>query len=352
MNRAIVAGPMRPDILGQLVDPSTLEPLALPSPDALVAPSGARYPIDQGIPSFVPKGALDDQTIRSFSEKWEKHRYYREHTRAFYTSWYLARFGFGDEAGLAAFLRDKRFVLDAGTGAGRDAANFAALTGGTVVGVDTAWHALSTAAADPSRAAAIAEGKNVVALVHADLHALPFPDGFFDYISCDLVIHHTPEPRTAFEALARKLAPGGEIAVYVYRKKSVIREYTDDYVREQIKHLSFEEALEITRSITKLGQAFAALRQKITIEEDIPVLGIPRGEYDVQRFLHWHVLKCFWNDDFDFFTNNVVNADWYHPVHCHRFTPDEFRAWFPAERWEVLAWDEQEAGLSCRARRR
>ena len=50
------------------------------------------------------------------------------------------------------------------------------------------------------------------------------------------------------------------------------------------------------------------------------------------------------------FTNNVVNADWYHPVHCHRFTPEEFRAWF--QDWDILAWDEQEAGISCRARKR
>ena len=26
-------------------------------------------------------------------------------------------------------------------------------------------------------------------------------------------------------------------------------------------------------------------------------------------------MKCFWNDDFDFFTNNVINADWYHPIY-------------------------------------
>ena len=32
-------------------------------------------------------------------------------------------------------------------------------------------------------------------------------------------------------------------------------------------------------------------------------------------------MKCFWNDDFDFFTNNVINADWYHPIHCFRYTP-------------------------------
>ena len=339
-----------------LVEPETNSPLVVELEDAagsvgegwLVAPAGQRYEIREGIPSFVAKETMDEQTVRSFDEKWEKHKTYREETRAFYTDWYLARFGFGDRAGLSRFLEDKKLILDAGTGAGRDAANFVELAPASrVFGIDTAWHALVTSARNARQEAG---GKPQARLVHADIHRLPFADGSFDFINCDQVIHHTPEPRVAFEALARKLRVGGEIAVYVYRKKSVIREFTDDYVRERIKHGSFEDALAVTSAITKLGKAFAELNQRVRIEEDLTVLGIEKGDYDVQRFLHWHVLKCFWNPTFDFFTNNVVNADWYHPVHCHRFTPEEFRAWF--QDWDILAWDEQEAGISCRARKR
>jgi len=192
--------------------------------------------------------------------------------------------------------------------------------------------------------------------VHADINRLPFPDGFFDFVNCDQVIHHTPDPPKTFLNLTRKLKTGGQVATYVYRKKSVVREFTDDYIRDRIKDDSFEKALETCEAITKLGKAFSDLKANVTIEEDIPVLGITKGTYDVQRFLHWHVLKCFWNDEFDFFTNNVVNADWYHPVYCFRYTPEEFKAWFApspsAEKgWEILAWDEQEAGISCRARK-
>ena len=343
---------MNHDLLRLLVDPFTLAPLTCSSDDedplegTLRTSQGSSFEIHDGIPSFVPKETLDEQTVRSFDGKWERHHTYREHTRAFYTSWYIARFAFGDAAGLARFLEDKRFVLDAGTGAGRDAANFtSAGPCSTVFAVDTSWHALVTNAR-----AARESGARVPLLVHADLHRLPFQDGFFDFINCDQVIHHTPEPRVAFEALAKKLKPGGEIATYVYRKKSVIREFTDDYVRDRIKDGSFAQALVVTEAITKLGKAFADLKQEVTIDEDITVLGIEKGTYDVQRFLHWHVLKCFWNADFDFFTNNVVNADWYHPVHCHRFTPEDFRAWFDG--WDIQAWDVQEAGISCRARKR
>jgi SAM-dependent methyltransferase len=337
--------------LDTLVAPESLEPLTCAVNErnlkevleaTLATKTGETFPIREGIPSFVPANITDDQTIRSFSQKWAKHRYYREHTRNFYTDWYLQRYGFGDMAGLRSFLARKQFILDAGTGAGRDAQNLAENSDATVFAIDTAWDALSVANADMKQ--------ERVRFVHADLHKLPFPDAFFDLVNCDQVIHHTPDPRAAFTALMRKLKPGGHVCTYVYKKKSPVREFTDDFVREQIKDLDAEEALKLCEPITKLGRTLAKLNVTVNVEEDIPLLGIKKGEHDLQRFFHWNLFKCFWNDEFDFFTNNIINLDWYHPVHCHRFTPDEFRVWFD-DGFEVEAWDVQDAGISCRARK-
>ncbi len=350
---------MRRSSIQHLVSPDSLEPLTLHPASAQAAPqrsaaddddiSGgvltagdARYTIDKGIPSFVPQDVAADQTVKSFGQKWEKHRYYREHTRAFYTEWFVQRYGLGDVTGLQEMLAGCRTMLDAGTGAGRDATNFAAHSEGLVFGVDTSWEALRVQAENGT-----ADNHE---LVHADVNKLPFPDEFFDFINCDQVIHHTPDPPLTFSNLRKKLKTGGTITTYVYRKKSVIREFVDDYVRERIKDMPIDQALEVCEGFTLLGKAFAALEATVELDEDIPILDIKKGTYDVQRFLHWNVMKCFWNDDFDHFTNNIVNVDWYHPVYCFRYTPQEFRAWFD-EGWEVLAWDEQEAGISCRARK-
>ncbi len=308
----------------------------------LIAGEEQSYPIHQGIPSFVDAEVARNQTVNSFAQKWARHRYYREHTRRFYTQWYLDRYGFFETDRLRSFLEGMTHILDAGTGSGRDAVNFAEHSTATVYAVDTAWEALEVARRQ------IAEPR--VAFVHADLHHLPFADGFFDFINCDQVIHHTPDPREAFEILRRKLKPGGQICCYVYRKKSPIREFTDDHVRERISKLPADEALETCDAITKLGRTLAELHLTVEIEEDIPILGIPKGPIDLQRLFHWHLFKCFWNEEFDFFTNNIVNFDWYHPEYCFRFEPDEFRAWF-AEGWEIRAWDVQESGISCRARK-
>lgn len=308
----------------------------------LVSAGKRSFPIRQGIPSFVGKDVAVDQTVLSFAQKWAKHRYYREHTRRFYTQWYLDRYGFFELDQLQGFLSGMSNILDAGTGSGRDAVNFAEHSTAAVFAVDTAWEALEVARKQ------IAEPR--VAFVHADLHRLPFPDGFFDFINCDQVIHHTPDPRAAFEILRRKLKSGGHICCYVYRKKAPIREFTDDYVRERISKLPADAAIEACEAITKFGHTLADLHVTVEVEEDIPILGIKKGPIDLQRLFHWHMFKCFWNDEFDFFTNNIVNFDWYHPEHCFRFEPDEFRAWF-AEGWDVAAWDVQESGISCRARK-
>lgn len=343
MKREFLAYLVCPDSLSQLELRVSSESSSEVITGELVGDDDVVFPIRDGIPSFTSRSVEDEQTVRSFAQKWQKHRYYREHTSDFYTDWFLKRYGFGDLDGLRAFLDGMRVVLDAGTGAGRDAVNFARHSSATVFVVDTAWEALATQAGDDSRPD--------FPLVHADVNHLPFPDEFFDFINCDQVIHHTPDPPATLLNLRRKLKVGGEVCCYVYRKKAVLREFADDYVRERIKELPAEEALQVCEGITHLGKALAALKATVQIEHDIPVLGIKKGTQDVQRFIHWNVMKCFWNDDFDFFTNNIINFDWYHPEYCHRYEPKAFRAWFD-DGWEVLHWDVQEAGISCRARRR
>ncbi|HHH28322.1 MAG TPA: class I SAM-dependent methyltransferase [Polyangiaceae bacterium] len=334
----------------QLVSPESAEALTLNVDErrgddvvsGSLAAGDRRYAIESGIPRFVPTDVMDDQTVQSFAQKWEKHDYYRRHTAGFYTQWYVDRYGFETEEGLRGFLAGKKNVLDAGTGSGRDAANFARLTEEPtqVWGVDTAFISLQRASKEI--------GDARIGFVNADINQLPFPDEFFDVISCDQVIHHTPEPRATFANLRRKLAVGGTICCYVYRKKAVIREFVDDYVRDRVADLPIDEALEAMTGITALGKALAELDQTLELVEDIPVLGIKKGTYDLQRFVHYNIMKCFHNADFDDFTNNIVNVDWYHPRYCFRYTPDEFRAWFD-EGWEIQHFDEREAGLSCRA---
>lgn len=285
----------------------------------LIDASEIRYPIVEGIPVFAEESAADE----TFSLKWRligDSYGHESRTRTVRQNWYLERFGFETREQLLEFLRSKELILDAGTGSGVDTAMFAE-SGVTVVAIDL------------SQEAALATYRHLgqlrnVHVMQADLCALPFPPGVFDFISCDQVLHHTPNTSGSFDALVQHLRQGGHMALYVYKRKGPIREFTDDYIRQHTTQMSAEECYELCKAIALLGKALSDLKTEIQIPADIPLLNVKAGSEDVQRFFYWNVLKCFWNDDYDVVTNTVINFDWYHPRYASRHTPEEVQSWF------------------------
>ena len=89
--------------------------------------------------------------------------------------------------------------------------------------------------------------------------------GIFDFIYCQEVLHHTGNAKAAFRNLCAILAPGGRIAIYVYRKKAPAREYMDDHVRALIAALPYEKAMAACRQITELGRRLSKIKSEIQI---------------------------------------------------------------------------------------
>jgi SAM-dependent methyltransferase len=302
---------------------------------------GNEFAVTDGVPLFAAAAAEGD----TFGFKWSligDSYGHEEPSRTSRRQWYLDRFGFETEAKLSSFLSERPRVLDAGTGSGVDTSMFAD-TGATVVGVDL------------SRNAALATYRRLgarpnVHIVQADLLQLPFAPSSFDYVSSDQVLHHTPDTATTLRAVARHLAPGGSIAIYVYNRKAPIREFADDFIREKVTKMSVEEAYEVSKSLAMLGKALTEIDAKIEVPE-ISLLGIPGGEEDAQRFVYWNMLKCFWNPDFDFELNVLINFDWYHPKYAWRHTHEEVEAWFRELGFDIERLVDVQSGLSAVATR-
>ena len=125
------------------------------------------------------------------------------------------------------------------------------------------------------------------------------PPASFDLVFSEGVLHHTPSTEAAFKALARLLRPGGEIMIYVYRRKAPAREFVDDYVRERIAGLPPEEAWDQLRPLTRLGQALAELEARSRCRRTSSCSASRKGVYDVQRLVYWHFAKLFWNPTVD-----------------------------------------------------
>jgi SAM-dependent methyltransferase len=286
-------------------------------------------------------------TANTFREKWDRNR-----DLAFaqtvdegseISRWILERNGWDTGEGLTAYLGGRKRILDAGCGNGRVTALLQryAPAESEIVGVDLT-------AADVAREN-LAELPNVT-VKDGDLLGDLSELGEFDFVYCQEVLHHTPDPERGFRNLTSVLAPSGEIAVYLYRRKAPIREFTDDYLRERISALPYEEAMEVSRRIAELGRALAELGATVSVPE-IEQLGIEAGEYDVQRLVYHFFMKCFWSDELDAEGNAAINYDWYHPTIASRHTAEEIRQWFADAGLEVIHEHVDHYGITMRGRR-
>ena len=272
------------------------------------------------------------QTVGSFRDKWEQNpdlawsETLREGSDIF--TWILGRNGFGTPDAFRAWLSGRTRILDAGCGNGRVTALLRHYSNPSsdIVGIDlSAAHVARVNLAGAAR----------VSIFEKDLLGDLSDLGAFDLIYCQEVLHHTSDPRGAFLNLTRRLAPGGEIAIYVYKLKAPIREFADDYIRDRIVALPYDDAMVAMREITAFGKALAEGGGKVTVPS-VKLLGIDAGEYDVQRLLYHFFLKCFWNPSLDFDANAAINYDWYHPQLCTRHTLPEVETWFADAGIEII----------------
>jgi SAM-dependent methyltransferase len=286
------------------------------------------------------------QTNDSFSVKWGRYDQSDEKSRLYEMQkrWYLSLYGFESEAALAAFLKDRAVILDAGCGLGYKAAWFAELAPQSlVVGVDYSEAARQAAGS-------YRQLPNLF-FMQGDIADLPFRNGSVSYVSCDQVIMHTQDPDATFAELTRLTAPeGGQFACYFYAKKALPRELLDDYFRRHCVEMSNEQLWEMSEQLAELGRRLSELRVEVDVPA-IPALGIKAGRQDVQRFIYWNLLKCFWNDELGRETSVVVNFDWYSPSNARRYSEDEVRALGQLHRLSVEHFHAEEACYSARFER-
>lgn len=293
--------------------------------------------------SAVSKEEDQNSTNSAFSKKWTDYNDSTERESLFkmQKDWYLELYGFQSEAELAEFLKDKNVIFDAGCGIGFKAAWLAQL----------APHAL-VVGMDFSEAAELA-AQNYSAIenlffVRNDIAEPFFKTGSVDYVSCDQVIMHTYDPEKTFAELSRVTNPEkGQFACYFYAKKALPRELIDDYFRIHCTDLSHDQLMEFSDQMTELGKRLSALNATIDVP-DIPTLGIKGGEMDIQRFVYWNFLKCYWNETLGRQTSTMINFDWYSPTNARRYSQEEVEQIAENNSMNIITFHKEEACYSGR----
>jgi arsenite methyltransferase len=300
--------------------------------------------------SMTPRSDNQRQTGDAFGFKWTKRDSYDSPAvRAKVSRWLMERYCENDPSRLDQWLAGgRKILLDAGCGAGFSALAFFGdrLKEHDYLGVEI------SDAIEIARIRFQEAGCPGDFLKRSLMDINDIPEKSVDIVFSEGVLHHTDNTAQSFAYLARKICSGGLFLFYVYAKKAVIREFTDDYIREQIRPLTDEQAWAALEPLTKLGIALGELNIQLDAPEDIPYLGIKKGKLDLQRFFYWNICKLHYNPDYTLDELNHINFDWFRPLNCHRHTPEEVTGWLRDAGLAIEHINIQEAGITVVARKK
>ena len=246
------------------------------------------------------KSHADDQsrTKSAYDLQWNRYRIVRpEEDRA----------TFRNRAGLVPADLAGATVLDAGCGMGRYLRVAAEAGPRLVVGLEI------SGAVRAARASTT--GLPGVAVVQGDLLRPPLAGASFDQIYSLGVLDHTPDPRTAFLGLAGLLAPGGRIAVWVYRQERPALEKIINIHRAVSTRLP-PRVLEI---LSRFTAPIGGWKRRLLASRRRPIarLGVALNLLTLGVSMHpdREVRVC-------------DTLDWYAPPYMSRHTFEEVAAWF------------------------
>jgi len=248
---------------------------------------GIEASITGGIPRFV-----EQRHLASFGRQWNRYEVIRddEDRRVF-------RVKTGIDPSELAGLR----VLDAGCGGGRYS-RVAAIAGATVIGAD---HSEAV-----EKARAVCDGLDRAAFVQADLKRLPLAPASFDVVFSIGVMHHDADTRRVFDSVAGMVAPGGRLAVWLYRRNTRWQEWLNNRLRARTTRLPPEHLERWCRLAARLG-------------------GIPLLNRTLNKFVNFSAHP-------DAEIRRCDTFDWYAPAYQHHHRLEELCEWFEAAGFEDL----------------
>lgn len=259
------------------------------------AECGRSYPFDGGLARFVPT----ENYAGSFGFQWQRY----DRTQLDNEVCQVSERDFARKTGLTREQLQGKVVLDVGCGMGRFA-EVATRWGARVVGID-----LSAAA----EVAARNLGDREFMAVQADVFALPFAPGSFDFIYSIGVLHHTPNCEQSVKTLPQYLKPGGVLAVWLYSGYNRWYRFSDIYRKVTTRlsprtlHALLSVAVPVINTVDRGLRAIPWIGR--------PISGVVRHLFPVNRNKQpsWRVLDTF---------------DWYSPTYQSKHTYEQVFRWF------------------------
>lgn len=309
--------------------------------------SGHELIIKNGIPrSLGLVSAGQEQTKEAFGFKWSKRDTFETGVTDYMKQWLVQKYGKINSWDWLEDYGDNPVILDAGCGA--------SMSGLALF--EPIIKKVRYLGVDVSKSVDVAANRFLernleAAFIQADLNQMPLPENCVDIIFSEGVLHHTDNTKKALAAVTKHLRNSGRILFYVYRKKGPVREFTDDFIRDQMQRMTPDEGWDEMKNLTELGKALGELNIEIEIPNDINVLEIPKGTINLQRLFYWHVCKAFYRPEMTKDEMTHINYDWFAPRNAHRQSVEEVRDWCKQLNLKIEHELEEEAGITMIAKK-
>jgi SAM-dependent methyltransferase len=275
----------------------------------LVCASGHGLEIRDGVPRLTSDTAPAESIRQTYDTAWSQFEY----GDAVWSRDTGVRIQlFLDEVRLKREDLEGKLVLDAGCGTG-------ILTHGvTTFGCEAVGTDVSEIVVRAQRHFN-ADGTGRAHFVQADIDKPPFRDGVFDIIYAGGVLHCNPDPHATFDAIARKLKPGGRMWVWLYRKRTDLKYRLQQTLRAVIQRLPAP----LQKAAVALWLPQAMLRQHLKI-----AFG-----------------RCPPEDRRSWRERYVLLLDHYTPEYRWEHTEEQVRAWYRQAGFDDLAFTYNDWGF-------
>jgi ubiquinone/menaquinone biosynthesis C-methylase UbiE/uncharacterized protein YbaR (Trm112 family) len=248
------------------------------------AACGRAYPIERGIPRFVPS----ENYASSFGYQWNR---FRQEQIDSLNGTHQSEQRLRTETGWKPEWLRGKWVLDAGCGAGRFLEVASRTEDCNVVGIDI------SNAVDAARET-LARRPNVH-LIQANIFKLPFPPGTFDGVYCIGVIQHTPDPPQALRSLAAMIREEGRIAVTIYERRRFTMLYSKYWIRPLTRRVNPERLLTCIKLAMPAAFALSEVLFRIPLLSRFFRFVIPLANYvnakelSMRQRYQWSILDTF-----------------------------------------------------------
>lgn len=175
---------------------------------------------------------------------------------------------------------DVALVLDIGTGPGRIPVMMAqSRPQWRIIAIDMAETMLAIAKQHVFKAGLTAQ----ISLELADAKNLPYPDGYFDLVISNSLVHHLPEPKLFFEQVKRVVKPNGGLLIrdlFRPRDRETVNQLVNSIGQEYDPHQAklFRDSLHAALTLNE-------------VREIIESVGLTGVKIDQSSDRHWSISR-------------------------------------------------------------